>query len=102
MEAKAAAKERLRYNSVKSQLLVAITRAQTQFVQSRDVHAVFDGLLDALLELTESEYGFIGEVFHEDDNTPYLKTHAITNIAWNHETRKFYRENVAKGLVFSI
>jgi diguanylate cyclase (GGDEF)-like protein/PAS domain S-box-containing protein len=100
MKTKAAGEEGLRNNSIESQLLVAITRAQTQFVQSRNVHAVFDGLLDALLVLTESEYGFIGEVFSEDDNTPYLKTHAITNIAWNEETQKFYDDNASQGLEF--
>lgn len=61
---------------------------------------VFDGALADLLDLTDSEYGFIGEILHSND-LPYLKTRAITNIAWNHETRKFYRENIAKGLEFT-
>lgn len=61
---------------------------------------VFDSALEDLLDVTESEYGFIGEILHRDE-LPYLKTHAITNIAWNHETRKFYRENVASGLEFT-
>jgi len=100
MQNKAAAKEIRDSNSVKTQLLAAITRAQTQFVQSRDTQAVFDGLLDALLNLTGSEYGFIGEVFYEDDNVPYLKTHAITNIAWNKETQQFYDDNASQGLEF--
>ncbi len=61
---------------------------------------MFDSALSDLLEVTESEYGFIGEILHRKD-LPYLKTHAITNIAWNHETRKFYRDNVNKGLEFT-
>lgn len=61
---------------------------------------VFDSALTDLLEITRSDYGFIGEIKHKDD-LPYLKTHAITNIAWNHETRKLYRENAAKGLEFT-
>ncbi len=81
-------------------LLAAITRAQTQHVQSRDSRLVFDGMLEALLELTESEYGFIGEVLHNEDGSQYLKTHAITNIAWNDETQRLYDENVEKGLEF--
>ena len=86
--------------TTESMLLSAITRAQSQFVLNRDSRTVFDGMLDALLNLTESEYGFIGEVFYEDDGTPFLKTHAITNIAWNEETQSFYDENVEKGLEF--
>jgi len=61
---------------------------------------IFDSLLEKLLDITGSEYGFIGEILHKQDHTPYLKTYAITNIAWNHETRKLYRENVRNGLEF--
>jgi diguanylate cyclase (GGDEF)-like protein/PAS domain S-box-containing protein len=86
--------------SIESQLLMAITRAQSQFVLSRDARTVFDGMLEALLTLTGSEYGFIGEVFYEDDGSPFLKTHAITNIAWNEETQRLYEENIEQGLEF--
>lgn len=93
-------KSATRTASVESQLLSAITRAQSQFVLSRDAGTVFDSMLEALLVLTDSEYGFIGETFYEDDGTPFLKTHAITNIAWDEETRRFYDENVEQGLEF--
>ena len=97
---KKAAPRGQRKRSIESLLLTAITRAQSQFVLSRDARTVFDGMLDALLHLTESEYGFIGEVFHEEDGTPFLKTHAITNIAWNEETQRLYDENIEQGLEF--
>jgi signal transduction histidine kinase/CheY-like chemotaxis protein len=61
---------------------------------------VFGTLLDKLLELMDSEYGFIGEVKHQEDGTPYLQTHAITNIAWDAATQAFYEENVEHGLKF--
>lgn len=86
--------------TVESMLLAAITRAQSQFVQSHDTPAVFEGMLDALLHLTLSEYGFIGEVLHDTDGSPYLKTQAISNIAWNEETQQLYEENVDQGLEF--
>jgi len=92
--------ERKQGPSTESQLLSAITRAQTQFVQSQDARIVFDGMLEALLTLTDSEYGFIGEVFNDADGSPFLRTHAITNIAWNAETQRFYDDNVEKGLEF--
>jgi len=57
-------------------------------------------LLAEALRLTTSEYGFIGEVLHDASGVPYLKTHAITNIAWNEETSNFYEQNVAQGLEF--
>jgi PAS domain S-box-containing protein len=96
-----------------NQLLRAITQAQSQFIASADPRILFDGLLDSLLALTCSEYGFIGEILYASDGKPYveethmkmrgrpyLKTHAITNIAWNEETQKFYEDNVAQGMEF--
>ena len=80
-------------------LLDAITKAQEEFVYEKPSQEIFNHLLDALLELTQSEYGFIGEVL-EKKGKPYLKTHAITNIAWNEDTKKFYEENAPKGLEF--
>jgi signal transduction histidine kinase/DNA-binding NarL/FixJ family response regulator len=52
-----------------------------------------------LLELTGSEYGFIGEVKVENDKK-YLQTHAITNIAWSEATQSFYAQNMHTGLKF--
>jgi len=82
------------------QLLNAISRAQTEFISEKDIQKVFDKLLMDILTLTESEYGFIGEILFKKDKQPYLKTHAITNISWNDETRTFYEENKETGLVF--
>eukprot|EP00539_Tryblionella_compressa_P004656 CAMPEP_0178751416 /NCGR_PEP_ID=MMETSP0744-20121128/10517_1 /TAXON_ID=913974 /ORGANISM="Nitzschia punctata, Strain CCMP561" /LENGTH=741 /DNA_ID=CAMNT_0020405065 /DNA_START=42 /DNA_END=2269 /DNA_ORIENTATION=+ len=59
---------------------------------------VFACLLDALLDLMNSEYGFIGHVEYEEDG---LRTDAIANIAWNEATHRLYHENVENGLKFS-
>ncbi|MDJ0589398.1 MAG: PAS domain-containing protein [Pleurocapsa sp. MO_226.B13] len=96
-----------------NRILQAISSIQTQFLTDTEPNILFDGILGNLLELTESEYGFIGEILIADDGNPimeesymkfrgrsYLKTNAITNIAWNEETRKFYAENAPKGMEF--
>ncbi len=81
-------------------LLESITEAHTRWFQDRDPSKTFDRLLSVLLSTTGSEYGFIGEVFRGPSGQPYLKEHAITNIAWNDETRRFYEENAPAGLEF--
>lgn len=81
-------------------MLKAITNAQAQFITNVDTRVLFEEFLSSLLSLTQSEYGFIGEIFHDSANVPYLKSHAITNIAWNEETRAFYERNAAAGLEF--
>ncbi|MCB9644921.1 MAG: PAS domain S-box protein [Myxococcales bacterium] len=82
------------------ELLEAVTHVQSEFIRNVEPRSLFDGLLAQLLEVTDSEYGFIGEVLYTSEDKPYLKTHAISNIAWNEETRKFYEDNVRKGLEF--
>ncbi len=83
-----------------NRLLNVISRAQSCFIEDAGPRELFDGLLEGLLEITGSEYGFIGEVLFTEDGSPYLKTHAITNIAWNEETRSFYEKFAAAGLEF--
>jgi len=82
------------------ELLEAIRLAQSRFIRDVDAKALFDQLLSDILRLTESEYGFIGEVLYRDGN-PYLRTFAISNIAWNDETQCFYEENAPRGMEFT-
>jgi PAS domain S-box-containing protein len=82
------------------QILDAISRAQASFIAEADIRSVFNDLLGDLLKITASEYGFIGEVLHSAAGAPYLKTHAITNIAWDDATRDFYTEHAPKGMAF--
>ncbi len=81
-------------------LLSAISRAQAHFLEDDKPSQLFEELLADFLRLTESEFGFIGEVLEASDGAPYLKTHAITNIAWDADTRRFYDEGRRDGLVF--
>lgn len=78
----------------------AITRAQATFIAPETRNAAFESLLLDLLDVTGCEYGFIGEVLHDADGLPYLKTRALTNISWNEATSKLYEENVEAGLEF--
>jgi len=78
-----------------------ISRAQSQFILESNRSRAFDDLLSDILNLTDSEYGFIAEILHREDGSPYLKTRAITNIAWNDETRAFFEANAAQGMEFS-
>jgi PAS domain S-box-containing protein len=81
-------------------LLNRIKTIQSEFITSSEPEVFFSHLLKHALQLTQSEFGFIGEVITSSDNAPYLKTYSITNIAWNDETRKLYKEHKAKGFEF--
>ncbi len=64
-------------------LLAAISRAQSGFIRHTDERNVFGDLLADLLVLTDSKFGFIGEVLFKEDRAPYLKTRAITDVVWD-------------------
>lgn len=83
----------------RDRLIVSILKAQHVFIRGESYAKAFDLFLETLLDFTGSEYGFIGEI-RTDKVNPYLKTFAITNIAWNKETRQFYEDNAPDGLEF--
>lgn len=89
-----------RYISKKKLFLLDMIARVQQYLQTESIQAVLTCLLEGLLDLMESEFGFISEVKYEEDGTPYLLSHATTNIAWNAATRQFYNENIDKGLTF--
>ncbi len=74
-------------------LLLAVTRLQSLFINEAMPEALFSVLLEELLSLADSEYGFIGEVLRTAEGQPYLRTHAITDITWNEETRALLAEH---------
>jgi PAS domain S-box-containing protein len=81
-------------------MLDAVREAQTLYIETDDKRRAFEGLLAAFLRLTNSGYGFIGEVHYNEDGTPYLRTHAITNIAWDEPSRLFYESQLDAGIAF--
>ncbi len=90
--------ERLKQNNA---LLTAISRAQEHLIANAGLRQLFDSLLADFIELTQSEYGFIGDVLYQADGQPYLKTHAVTDITWDAQSRSFYQAKASKGLEFT-
>ncbi len=82
-------------------ILDAITTVLSNYIAETDPYVLFNGLLDVLLEITGSEYGFIGEVFYTNEGSPFVKSYATTNIAWSKDTNRLYEDNKRKGMVFS-
>jgi PAS domain S-box-containing protein len=82
-------------------LLDGIMDVQSKFIVNMDSLIAFDRLLDQLLALTYSEYGFIAETLYREDGIPYLRLIAVTNIAWNEESRELYAKlETEEGLEF--
>lgn len=78
----------------------SISNALSKYIESKNTKEVFDYLLSILINITESEFGFIGLVYLDENNNSYLKCKSISNIAWNLATQKLYDEHIKNGLVF--
>jgi len=77
-----------------------IVRAQSHFINQKSRREAFNLLLEDILKVTDSEYGFIGDVVYSEDGAPYLKAYAITDIAWNDATRQIYAQGIIDGVEF--
>ena len=80
-------------------LLSLITDAQARFITEGADASWWNFVLERMLLLTGSEYGFIGMV-ETDASGVYLRTKSITNIAWSDETRRFYDTHAPQGMIF--
>ncbi len=81
-------------------LMNEISELRARFIEhAAERSRFFEYLLDKILLLTGSEYGFIGEIL-ENEEGKYLKTYWLTDISWNEETKRFFDENAPKGLIF--
>ena len=64
-----------------NRMLHAVSEAQSNFITDAEAHPTFDRLLSHLLDITDSRYGFICEVLHDDAGAPFLRPYAITDIS---------------------
>jgi PAS domain S-box-containing protein len=84
----------------KNLLLDALTEMQNRYIAGVDPGVLFDRLLEDLLRTTRSEYGFIAQVLHDENGRPFLRSYAMSNIAWNEATRKLFAEHGPRGMEF--
>ena len=81
-------------------VLRVVDRTLTGFIAGADAGMAFDTILVELLKLTGSQYGFVQDCRIDDAGKPFMQTLAISNIAWDEETRKFYDEQAPHGFKF--
>ena len=84
----------------KNRVLATISKIQSDFITTGDMQKISDHVLNDILELTESQYGFIGEALYTENDKPYLITHAVTGKAWDELARTIHDDNVRDGLPF--
>ena len=78
--------------------LEAINALQASFIAGRKLTESFSEMLEICLALTESAFGFIGEIEHHENGDPYLHLHALSDIAWDDATRQLYSRLESGGM----
>ena len=81
-------------------LLNTLKSVQDNYIVDSDINVTFNDILTSILPLTQSEYGFIGEILYTSKGEPYLKNHAIANIEMNKDAQDFYKKNAPEGMEF--
>lgn len=82
-------------------LLDMLHHSTTDFVEKADFVGTMSKMLQTLLSLTRSEYGFAGEVVYDDKRQPSIRAHAISNIAWSNEEQAQHDQRVNMGFEFT-
>ena len=81
-------------------VIEVLSEMQEQYIEQGISRDWWQAALSNIIELTNSEYGFIGRIEHDADDQPYLISYAVTNIAWNEWSRDVYEEFKDGGLEF--
>ncbi|MEB8430790.1 diguanylate cyclase [Cocleimonas sp. KMM 6892] len=79
----------------------AVHNMQSKFLTVQDTGAVYCDMLDTLLELSQSEFGLIGEVKYDVDNQLCMKVLVVTNIAWDLPSRNMFEAVIKGDLTFT-
>ncbi len=82
-----------------NQLFEVIGRMQERFIHVPDHLVMFNGLLQDIIEMSESEYGLIGDVLQDEDGNDYLKIHVFSDIAWDAASNQFSDDDKSRGIV---
>lgn len=82
-------------------LLSGISQVLALYICDYSPERVFEELLQILVSVTESEFGFIGEVREPATGQPYLIKITISDNAWNEEIREYYNKHLPDGLKFT-
>lgn len=81
-------------------LLRAISDLQSRFIGNAPMGALFKGFVAHLVALTDSAYGFVGEVMDTPDGVRYFKIQALSDGARLGAAADFYLRTAPIGLEF--
>ncbi|GHB35360.1 sensor histidine kinase [Mongoliitalea lutea] len=83
-----------------NELLQAVNEAHLSFFVEDDFQSPLEVFLDKILQITGSKFGFIGEILYDENGQPFLRSHTLSNLAWDEASAEFFRNNYRAGIDF--
>jgi PAS domain S-box-containing protein len=84
------------------QIIEIVSKIEKNFIASINNKKLYNEALQGLLDISESKFGFIGEVFYDENAQPYLKNKAVSAILWNIETNTLDKKKSYSSIEFQI
>ena len=82
--------------------LEVISQIRNNFILSSDnTSKLFNDILSGVLNITESEYGFIAEIVYDYKGTEHLKMRAINDVNWNTQDNKLIQEQIKENAPYN-
>jgi diguanylate cyclase (GGDEF)-like protein/PAS domain S-box-containing protein len=81
-----------------NRILESIRKVHRMTIERNEPGPVFDLLLSEVLDATDSEYGFLGEVQRGADGLPFLRLRALTDLGGSGEARRSFERRAPDGL----
>lgn len=83
-----------------ARIFESVAEMQSSYMDRGLSREWWQAAIGRLIEITGSEFGFIGRAMTDHENRPYLLMLAVTNIAWNDWSRKAFDQYFERGLEF--
>lgn len=83
-------------------MLRAIQNIQSLYIIQEDPAEIYRILLQSLVELSGSEFGFLDEVIDDETGHRKKKSLALSDISWDKHSRALFRQLKEHGVIFSF
>ncbi|MDX9886931.1 MAG: EAL domain-containing protein [Thauera sp.] len=83
-----------------AQMLSVLSTLQRGFLVGNSSRETFEHMLEQLVVLTGSEYGFISEVLYDEAGAPFLRMHGLSDISWSEASRSVFERMRTGGFEF--
>lgn len=81
----------------KKKYLEIITEIQNYYIETKDKKETFDLFLKRILDQTNSEFGFMCEVYFDKNKNKYERSNEFCNMAWNQISGAIFEKSEFKG-----